>query len=133
MTINSTLPADNDATSFTRVPRTCKMTPVPDTPAPRIKLSKSTQVIKLLSRGRGATSNEIVEATGWQRHTVRAFLSRLRKKGTTLIRESRKSGEPAYRIAVADSAVPDASDDIVRTGEPAERGVADTAVLIEGV
>jgi hypothetical protein len=61
--------------------------------------SKSDSVQKLLGRARGASIAEISAATGWQPHSVRAFLTGLRKKGITILRESRKDGETAYRIA----------------------------------
>ena len=64
-------------------------------PAP----SKSDTVIKLLLRAKGATPLELITATDWQAHTVRAFLSGLRKKGRSLVRETRKNGGFAYRIA----------------------------------
>jgi hypothetical protein len=67
--------------------------------------TKAALVTKLLSRSRGATSSELAEATSWQPHTVRAFLSGLRKRGTVLVREERRSGETAYRIAASDSSV----------------------------
>jgi Protein of unknown function (DUF3489) len=63
------------------------------------KVPKSALVQKLLSRARGATLAEIEEATGWQAHSVRAFLSGLRKKGLDLVRETRKDGASAYRIS----------------------------------
>jgi hypothetical protein len=61
--------------------------------------SKSNTIQKLLVRAKGASIAEIMAATGWQPHSVRAFLSGLRKKGGTLLRESRKDGETSYRIA----------------------------------
>jgi hypothetical protein len=61
--------------------------------------SKSDSVIKLLTRARGATLAEIGAATAWQPHSIRAFLSGLRKKGRTLVKEARRSGETAYRIS----------------------------------
>ena len=64
----------------------------------RANPSKTATVIKLLSRVRGATLGEMTAATSWQAHSVRAYLSGLRKKGHVLIRESRKSGESAYRL-----------------------------------
>lgn len=68
-------------------------------PTPQASVpTKSAMVIKLLSRGRGATVPELGSATNWQPHSVRAFLSGLRKKGTTLTKEERKDGERAYRI-----------------------------------
>jgi Protein of unknown function (DUF3489) len=62
------------------------------------KVPKSALVQKLLSRTRGATLAEMEEATGWQSHSVRAFLTGLRKKGLVLVREARKDGVSAYRI-----------------------------------
>ena len=60
---------------------------------------KSELVKKLLQRGKGATITELQVATAWQPHSVRAFLSGLRKKGEVLVKEERKSGETAYRVA----------------------------------
>ncbi len=60
---------------------------------------KSETVIKMLSRGRGATLAEVTQATNWQPHSARAFLSGLRKRGLVLVREERKNGDNAYRIA----------------------------------
>ena len=60
--------------------------------------SKSALVLKLLGRAKGATIAEIEEPTGWQQHSTRAYLSGLRKKGRSVVREQRKSGETAYRI-----------------------------------
>jgi hypothetical protein len=64
-------------------------------PAP----TKKAIVIRLLSRSRGATSADMIEATGWQAHTVRAFLTGQRKKGIALRREQRRDGTTCYRIA----------------------------------
>ena len=60
--------------------------------------SKSDSVTKLLRRAKGATIAELQEATAWQSHSLRAFLSGLRKKGSAVSKEQRKSGETAYRI-----------------------------------
>ena len=65
--------------------------------------SKADTVIKLLLRTKGATAVELIAATGWQPHSVRAFLSGLRKKGRVIVREARKSGEFAYRIVTTPS------------------------------
>lgn len=61
--------------------------------------TKTAAVCKLLGRPRGATMQEIMTATSWQNHSVRAFFTGLRKKGHTLVREERTSGELAYRLA----------------------------------
>jgi hypothetical protein len=62
------------------------------------KTTKSEGVTKLLSRGRGATTAELEKATGWKEHSVRAFLTRVRKS-EALIKEQRTDGQLAYRIA----------------------------------
>ncbi|WP_373487605.1 DUF3489 domain-containing protein [Blastomonas sp.] len=60
--------------------------------------TKTALVCKLLVRPRGATVPELMDATGWQNHSVRAFFTGLRKKGHMLAREERTSGELAYRM-----------------------------------
>lgn len=60
--------------------------------------TKTALVCKLLARPRGATVPEVMTATGWQNHSVRAFFTGLRKKGLSLAREERTSGELAYRL-----------------------------------
>ena len=67
-------------------------------PSKKTTTTKSSQVCKLLARPRGATVPEIMTATGWQSHSVRAFFTGLRKKGLSLAREERTSGEQAYRL-----------------------------------
>lgn len=68
--------------------------------APPKAESKSAIVSKLLRRTRGATMDEMMTATTWQAHSIRAFLSGLRKKGNQLAKEQRKSGQLAYRITM---------------------------------
>lgn len=59
--------------------------------------SKAALVLGLLQRPDGTTLSELVEATGWQPHTMRAALTGLRKKGHTLTSE--KVGDVRrYRI-----------------------------------
>jgi predicted ArsR family transcriptional regulator len=60
--------------------------------------TKSAKVIALLSRAKGATLDEICQATNWKSHSVRAFLTGLRKKGFVLTREQRGDDGTAYRI-----------------------------------
>ena len=62
--------------------------------------NKKAEVIAMMKRGKGVTLAEIMEATGWQKHTVRGFVSILGSKGGQKI-ESTKSaaGERTYRIA----------------------------------
>ncbi len=60
---------------------------------------KKEEVIAMMRRAKGATLTEIMDATGWQKHTVRGFVSILGSKSGHKI-ESMKTGagERAYRI-----------------------------------
>ena len=64
--------------------------------------TKSAIVSKLLSRPRGASLGDITAVTGWQAHSIRAFLTGLRKKGVNLEREQRRDGATGYRIVKPD-------------------------------
>ena len=79
------------------------MTSANSTQSKKAPATKTALVCKLLARPRGATVQELMAATDWQNHSVRAFFTGLRKKGHTLAREERTSGELAYRL------VPDAA------------------------
>jgi hypothetical protein len=62
--------------------------------------NKKAVVIDQMPRPGGATLPEIMEATGWQRHTVRGFVSILVSKGGEKIESSKNTaGERSYRIA----------------------------------
>ncbi|MEO3475928.1 DUF3489 domain-containing protein [Roseomonas sp. CAU 1739] len=50
---------------------------------PRVGTKQET-VLTLLRRDQGTTIAEIIEATGWQPHTVRGFLAGLKRKGVTV-------------------------------------------------
>ena len=57
-------------------------------------------VITLLRRSEGASLEELVRATGWQAHSVRALISRAVKKKQVLAVTSEKSGGTrVYRVA----------------------------------
>lgn len=60
--------------------------------------TKRATVIALLNRGKGASISEICKATKWQSHSVRAFLTGLRKKDIVITREQRGQERTAYRI-----------------------------------
>jgi len=53
----------------------------------------------MLKRGKGATLNEIGTSTQWQTNSIRAFLTRLRKKGHVITHEQRGDEGKTYRIA----------------------------------
>jgi hypothetical protein len=61
--------------------------------------NKKAEVIAMMERAKGVTLAEIMEATGWQRHTVRGFVSILGSKGGRTIESSKNSaGERTYKI-----------------------------------
>jgi Protein of unknown function (DUF3489) len=62
--------------------------------------NKKADVIVMMTRAKGATLAEIMEATGWQAHTVRGFVSILASKGGQKIESSKNAGgERSYKIA----------------------------------
>ena len=62
--------------------------------------SKQALVIGLLQRPEGATIAQIMEATGWQQHTVRGTLAGTLKKrlGLTINSSKEAGGQRVYRI-----------------------------------
>lgn len=61
--------------------------------------NKRAEVIAMMKRPKGATLVEIMEATGWQKHTVRGFVSILGKKGGEKVESLKNSvGERTYKI-----------------------------------
>lgn len=64
----------------------------------RAETSKTARVITLLQRQDGASLDELVAETGWQRHTTRAALTGLRKKGYVIASE-RVNDVRRYRAA----------------------------------
>jgi hypothetical protein len=67
-------------------------------PAPSRTGTKTEAVLELLNRPEGATSAELIEATGWLPHTTRAALTGLRKKGHSIER-TKRGDQTCYRIA----------------------------------
>ena len=61
--------------------------------------SKKAQVLALISRKNGATLDEIMIATGWQKHTIRGFISILGKNGTTVESSRSEAGARTYKAA----------------------------------
>jgi transcriptional regulator len=56
-------------------------------------------VIVMMKRAKGATLDEIIDATGWQKHTIRGFVSILSSKGGEKIESAKNAaGERTYNI-----------------------------------
>jgi len=60
--------------------------------------TKQALMVVLLCREEGATLDELVAETGWQPHTTRAALTRLRQKGITISRTQEDGRGSVYRI-----------------------------------
>jgi hypothetical protein len=57
-------------------------------------------IIERLSAKTGATADELVEAIGWQRHSVLGALSKLKARGFPM-RFEEQAGRKAYRLDTA--------------------------------
>ena len=62
--------------------------------------SKKDLVVAMLDAAEGVTLAQIMAATGWQKHSVRGFLSGAvgKKMGLTVVSSKPKDGERVYRI-----------------------------------
>ena len=63
--------------------------------------SKTAAVLALLQRAKGATLTEIMQATSWQAHSVRGFISGTlgKKMGLTVMSTKRADGARVYSVA----------------------------------
>jgi len=64
--------------------------------------SKRERVIALLRSESGSTIARIMEATGWQQHSVRGFLAGVVRKRLKLKLESKKVGDERFYRIVAE-------------------------------
>ena len=68
-------------------------------PSPE-RTNKKAEVVAMMKRASGATLEAIMHETGWQKHTVRGFVSILGSKGGLKIDSSKNAaGDRVYRIA----------------------------------
>lgn len=77
--------------------------PAPDAAAsasPKAEPSKSDQILKLLRRKKGASLADLQEATGWQAHSIRGFLSGTVKKRMALPLQSEQSARGGRRYLI---------------------------------
>jgi uncharacterized protein DUF3489 len=64
------------------------------------RTNKKADVIAMMKRPKGVTLDQIMEATAWQKHTVRGFVSILGRKGGEKIDSAKNAaGKRTYRIA----------------------------------
>ena len=75
--------------------------------------SKSERILALLQRPGGATLPMLMEATGWQAHSVRGFLSgKVSKQMGLPVQSTRREGERVY--ALSDASLPQVGRNISR-------------------
>ena len=88
----------NKATPARKAAKALKKGPKPKAAAVR-EGSKTAAVLALLQRAKGATLTEIMEATSWQAHSVRGFISTLGKKtGLAVTSTKRADGARVYSV-----------------------------------
>jgi hypothetical protein len=76
-------------------PSVAANTPTGDAPS-----SKKEEIVARLRRAKGVSLAEIQKLTGWQKHTVRGFISVLGSKaGLKIISTRNDAGERNYRVA----------------------------------
>src|SRR5688572_9955957 len=62
--------------------------------------SKGAKILELIRRAKGASLAELMEATGWQAHSIRGFISTVGKKQNITIESSKsEAGERIYKLA----------------------------------
>ena len=77
-----------------------EMLPDPEPQSDPKRPSKQDEVIALLRRPEGATVDEVANATGWQRHTVRGvFSGTLKKKLGLILASAKEERGRVYRVA----------------------------------
>ena len=72
----------------------------PKTEAGARQGSKTEKILELLKRAGGATTKELIKATGWQPHSVRGFLSGTvgKKMGLAVTSTKGEDGERSYSV-----------------------------------
>ena len=88
-------PAQHAATVATKKAKASKQATAKDAAPTAREGSKKAIVLDLLKRGEGATLQQLMDATGWQKHSVRGFLSGSLGKKMGLTVESTKDVDGA--------------------------------------
>jgi hypothetical protein len=89
---------------MSRTPKKIVNPDIADQSAPKAKtqqISKTETLIALLKRKQGVSISEMMQATGWQSHSLRGFMAGTLKKklGYTTTSTLTKSGERRYHVA----------------------------------
>ena len=81
-------------------PKTAKKTPKPTKTPRSAKIGKGDKIIELMQRKGGATLAEMQNASDWQAHSVRGFLSGIvrKKMGLTIVSVKPEGGERTYSM-----------------------------------
>ena len=87
----------NASSNITRKPAAALASETVQTPPAPRPGGKLGVIIDRLAAKRGATADELVEATGWQRHSVLGALSRLKARGFDFNLDT-ISSRKAYRL-----------------------------------
>ena len=70
--------------------------------APKTAVSKAAAIISLLKQESGTTLEEMMQATGWQKHSVRGFMAGpLRKRHGLTVQSVKLDGVRTYRAESA--------------------------------
>ena len=77
----------------------------PEAPPVAAPLTKRRHILVLLQQEQGVSMAEMMQATGWQAHSVRALLSGLRKKDLAVVCTKQADGPSRYRISAEQAAV----------------------------
>jgi hypothetical protein len=88
------------ANKTTRAKKGAKRAKVPEKATGARQGSKTAAVLDLLKRPGGATTKELMKATGWQPHSVRGFLSGTvgKKMGLAVTSTKGEDGERTYSV-----------------------------------
>ena len=87
-------------TTAPKRPRRMAREPQSSVPAPVVKASsRLDQLQQLLLRDAGASIAEMVEATGWQQHSVRGAMAGALKKRGLVITSEKVEGVRRYRAS----------------------------------
>ncbi len=103
-----TRPVAGSKTASTRVPNTTTI-PASKRAAPPVQppvqgpVTKHVQLLQLLKRPEGASIEDMMQATGWQQHSVRGFLAGTVKKKMGLPLTSSKAAGDVRRYRIATS------------------------------